>query len=52
MLAHEPNNLYAANGLGVCCVAKGRLHEARQIFTQVREASAASNPNPRPIRAP
>ena len=41
VLVHEPNNLYAANGLGVCCVAKGRLHEARQIFTQVREASAA-----------
>jgi len=40
ILSAEPHNLYAANGLGVACVAKGRLHEARSIFTQVREASA------------
>ena len=39
VLTDEPNNLYAANGLGVVCVAKGRLNEAKQIFTQVREAS-------------
>ena len=39
VLKEEPNNLYAANGLGVVCVAKGRLNEARSIFTQVREAS-------------
>ena len=37
----EPNNVYAANGIGVVCVAKGRLHEAMQIFTQVREASSS-----------
>ena len=41
VLETEPNNLYGANGLGVVCVAKGRLHEAMQIFTQVREASSA-----------
>lgn len=40
ILVAEPHNVYAANGLGVACVAKGRLHEARSIFTQVREASA------------
>jgi tetratricopeptide (TPR) repeat protein len=37
----QPNNVYAANGIGVVCVAKGRLHEAMQIFTQVREASSS-----------
>ena len=41
VLQSEPNNLYAANGIGVACVAKGRLHEARQIFTQVREAGGS-----------
>ena len=40
VLIDQPSNLYAANGLGVVCVAKGRLHEARQIFTQVRESSS------------
>jgi len=40
VLGHEPSNLYAAHGIGVVCVQKGRLQEAREIFTQVREASA------------
>ena len=39
MLRDEPSNLYAANGLGVIFVARGRLNEARSVFTQVREAS-------------
>jgi len=39
VIQHEPNNLYAANGLGIVCVHKGRLLEAREVFTQVREAS-------------
>ena len=41
VLETEPNNLYAANGIGIVFIAKGRLHEAKQVFTQVREASAA-----------
>ena len=40
VLQHEPNNVYAANGLGIVCVEKGRLQEAREIFTVVREAAA------------
>jgi tetratricopeptide (TPR) repeat protein len=40
VLQHEPNNVYAANGLGTVCVEKGRLQEAREIFTVVREAAA------------
>ena len=39
VLQAEPNNVFAANAIGVICVARGRLNEARQIFTQVREAS-------------
>ncbi|KAL1512117.1 hypothetical protein AB1Y20_005386 [Prymnesium parvum] len=42
VLVHEPNNLFAANGIGVVCVMKGRFHEAREIFTQVREAGCDS----------
>ena len=45
VLAAEPNNLYAANGLGVVCVAKGRLNDARSIFTQVAAAAAFSHLN-------
>ena len=44
VLEKEPANLYAANGIGVVCVDKGRLDEARQIFSQVREASAECIP--------
>ena len=40
VLQHEPNNVYAANGLGTVCVEKGRLQEAKEIFTVVREAAA------------
>ena len=29
VLHHEPNNLFAANGIGVVCVLKGRLQEGR-----------------------
>jgi len=44
VLSHEPNNLYAANGLGVVCVFKGRFSEAREIFNQVRESSSDCEP--------
>ena len=44
VLSYEPNNVYAANGLGTVCVEKGRLQEAREIFTVVREAAAGCEP--------
>ncbi|EOD29899.1 hypothetical protein EMIHUDRAFT_72710, partial [Emiliania huxleyi CCMP1516] len=39
VLLQEPNNVFAANGLGVVCAKKGRFAEARSIFTSVRDAS-------------
>eukprot|EP00965_Chrysotila_dentata_P063845 2115776-Pleurochrysis_carterae.AAC.1 len=39
VLSHEPNNAYAANGLGIVCVLKGRLAEGRDIFSVVKEAA-------------
>jgi RNA polymerase-associated protein CTR9 len=38
VLDKEKNNLYAANGLGCVLVGEGKWGEAREIFTQCREA--------------
>uniref|UniRef100_A0A6G1S7A9 RNA polymerase-associated protein CTR9 n=1 Tax=Aceria tosichella TaxID=561515 RepID=A0A6G1S7A9_9ACAR len=39
-LQHDPKNIYAANGLGCIFAIKGMYNEARDIFSQVREATA------------
>uniref|UniRef100_A0A0N5AFT6 TPR_REGION domain-containing protein n=1 Tax=Syphacia muris TaxID=451379 RepID=A0A0N5AFT6_9BILA len=36
----HPKNLYAANGIGCILAQKGAIQEARDIFAQVREATA------------
>ncbi|KAF4047289.1 Tetratricopeptide repeat [Phytophthora infestans] len=38
-LASHPHNIYAANGLGIMIAEKGNFELAKQIFSQVREAS-------------
>lgn len=38
-LAAHPRNIYAANGLGIMIAEKGNFELAKQIFSQVREAS-------------
>ncbi|CAH0517019.1 unnamed protein product [Peronospora belbahrii] len=38
-LASYPHNIYAANGLGIMIAEKGNFELAKQIFSQVREAS-------------
>ncbi|CAI5712020.1 unnamed protein product [Hyaloperonospora brassicae] len=38
-LALHPHNIYAANGLGIMIAEKGNFELAKQIFSQVREAS-------------
>ncbi|KAJ0403615.1 hypothetical protein ATCC90586_008768 [Pythium insidiosum] len=35
----QPKNIYAANGLGIMMAEKGNFELAKQIFSQVREAS-------------
>lgn len=35
----HPSNIYAANGLGIMVAEKGNFELAKQIFSQVREAS-------------
>ena len=44
VLFDEPNNVYAANGLGIVCAEKGEFDVAREIITRVSEIS--SNPSP------
>lgn len=41
ILQNHPSNIYAANGLGIMIAEKGNFEQAKQIFTQVREASPA-----------
>ncbi|EFA77557.1 RNA polymerase II complex component [Heterostelium album PN500] len=38
-LRNNPNNIYAANGLGMVAFEKGNLHLATEIFVQLREAA-------------
>lgn len=39
-LKHDPRNIYAANGIGCVFAVKSMHNEARDIFSQVREATA------------
>lgn len=39
-LRHDPKNMYAASGLGCVFAIRGMFNEARDIFSQVREATA------------
>ncbi|RHY24990.1 hypothetical protein DYB32_008574 [Aphanomyces invadans] len=38
-LASNPQNVYAANGIGIMLAEKGQLDKAKLIFAQVREAA-------------
>ncbi|XP_028331620.1 RNA polymerase-associated protein CTR9 homolog isoform X2 [Gouania willdenowi] len=40
VLRNDPKNLYAANGIGAVLAHKGYYREARDVFAQVREATA------------
>lgn len=40
VLQMEPKNIWAANGIGCVLAHKGCMHEARDVFAQVREATA------------
>ncbi|XP_073203695.1 RNA polymerase-associated protein CTR9 homolog isoform X2 [Lepidochelys kempii] len=40
VLRNDPKNLYAANGIGAVLAHKGYFREARDVFAQVREATA------------
>ncbi|XP_053305597.1 RNA polymerase-associated protein CTR9 homolog [Spea bombifrons] len=40
VLRNDPKNLYAANGIGAVLAHKGYVREARDVFAQVREATA------------
>lgn len=39
-LKHDPKNIYAASGLGCILAVNGMFNEARDVFSQVREATA------------
>ncbi|XP_066276427.1 RNA polymerase-associated protein CTR9 homolog isoform X1 [Branchiostoma lanceolatum] len=40
VLRNDPKNLYAANGIGAVLAQKNCIREARDVFAQVREATA------------
>jgi len=40
VLRNDPKNIFAANGIGAVLAHKGYIREARDIFAQVREATA------------
>lgn len=40
VLRNDPRNIWAANGIGAVLAHKGAINEARDIFAQVREATA------------
>ena len=40
MLRNDPRNIWAANGVGAILAHKGYINEARDVFAQVREATA------------
>ncbi|CAG9821498.1 unnamed protein product [Phaedon cochleariae] len=40
VLRIDPKNIYSANGIGAVLAHKGAVNEARDIFAQVREATA------------
>lgn len=39
-LKHDPKNIYATSGIGCIFAVKGMFNEARDVFSQVREATA------------
>lgn len=39
-MRNDPKNIWAANGIGAVLAHKGCVNEARDIFAQVREATA------------
>jgi len=39
-LQYDPRNIYAASGIGCILAVKGMFNEARDVFSQVREATA------------
>ncbi|KAH7315078.1 hypothetical protein KP509_21G032900 [Ceratopteris richardii] len=42
VLSQNPNNMYAANGIGMILAEKGQFDMAKEIFTQVQEAAAGN----------
>lgn len=40
VLRNDPRNIWATNGIGAVLAYKGCINEARDIFAQVREATA------------
>lgn len=40
VLRNDPRNIWAANGIGAVLAQKGYISEARDVFAQVREATA------------
>ncbi|KAL1916967.1 uncharacterized protein VTP21DRAFT_5164 [Calcarisporiella thermophila] len=44
VLAHDPNNIYAANGIAIAMAENDELVEAKDIFLQVRECAQCSAP--------
>eukprot|EP00027_Filamoeba_sp_ATCC50430_P019560 CAMPEP_0168540906 /NCGR_PEP_ID=MMETSP0413-20121227/529_1 /TAXON_ID=136452 /ORGANISM="Filamoeba nolandi, Strain NC-AS-23-1" /LENGTH=835 /DNA_ID=CAMNT_0008570677 /DNA_START=98 /DNA_END=2605 /DNA_ORIENTATION=+ len=40
VLQMDNSNIYAANGVAICCAERGKLNEAKDFFVQVREATA------------
>ncbi|CAG7835863.1 unnamed protein product [Allacma fusca] len=40
VLRNDPKNIWAANGIGAILAHKGSFNEARDVFAQVREATA------------
>lgn len=40
VLRQDPKNIWAANGIGAVLANKGYIHEARDVFAQVRESTA------------
>ncbi|KAL3681937.1 hypothetical protein R1sor_024893 [Riccia sorocarpa] len=42
VLLQKPNNMYAANGIGIMLAEKGIFDLAKEVFTQVQEAAAGN----------
>lgn len=40
VLRNDSRNIWAANGIGCVLAHKGHINEARDVFAQVREATA------------
>lgn len=42
VLRMDSHNVYAAHGMGICFALQGRLLDARDVFSQVREVASLS----------